>query len=289
MISIVVSPAVRPLRIRSALSLSRYRQFIILVAVVALLALAAFLALRRGIGAFHEPLDAPHLLALGVGLAAGCHGLRLLIFVRSSPSFSWPAFLSIAPSLIAWLASISLTIPGSGWLGTLGLWIPLLTVEMFFWRGDGLLLARAALRSSDERPSERAPAGEFSAGDTGRGRDEPESNDTPLPADVLQRITRFRTAVGQECARGHVRAEFAVQQRCASVYVALCPPLPGLPEVAVEQCEGPSVEIQCAQVYSHGVRFDLRRATDFAQSATVVIEFLAGTITACSSTERGPG
>ena len=55
------------------------------------------------------------------------------------------------------------------------------------------------------------------------------------PEQVLQQLTRFRTADGKDAIRGTLVAEFAVGERQTTLYVGFCPPFELLPQVEAER------------------------------------------------------
>jgi hypothetical protein len=101
--------------------------------------------------------------------------------------------------------------------------------------------------------------------------------DTTPPPEVLQQLTRSRAADGTEELFGWLRTPLAAGQRTASVHVAFCPPLDAMPEVEVEQIDGPEARIKMAQVLPYGARFDLKLASPADAAATVVLQFMART------------
>jgi hypothetical protein len=97
------------------------------------------------------------------------------------------------------------------------------------------------------------------------------------PEGVLQQLTRSRAADGIEEISGWLRTCFAAGQRTASVHVAFCPPLAAVPELAVEQIDGPEARIKTAQVLPYGARVDLKLAAASGEPASVLLQFSART------------
>ncbi len=97
------------------------------------------------------------------------------------------------------------------------------------------------------------------------------------PDGVLQQLTRSRAAGGAEEISGWLRTSFAAGQRTASVHVAFCPPLAAVPELAVEQIDGPEARIKTAQVLPYGARVDLKLAAASGEPASVLLQFSART------------
>ena len=97
------------------------------------------------------------------------------------------------------------------------------------------------------------------------------------PEGVVQQLTRSRAADGTEEISGWLRTSFAAGQRTASVHVAFCPPLAAVPELAVEQIDGPEARIKTAQVLPYGARVDLKLAAASEEPASVLLQFSART------------
>ena len=97
-----------------------------------------------------------------------------------------------------------------------------------------------------------------------------------MPAEeVTQQLIRSRAADGTEVLSGWLRTFFAAGQRTGSVHVAICPPLDAVPEVAVEQIDGPEARIKTAQVLPYGVRLDLKLAAAAGEPTGVLLQFSA--------------
>ena len=99
--------------------------------------------------------------------------------------------------------------------------------------------------------------------------------DGPPPDEVVQQLTRIRTADETEELRGWLRVPFAAGQRTASVHVAFCPPLSVTPQLAVEQIDGPDARLKTAQLLPYGARIDLKLAAASAEAGAVLLEFVA--------------
>ena len=78
-----------------------------------------------------------------------------------------------------------------------------------------------------------------------------------LAANVTQSIVRTRDD-DAEAISGTLRADFQTGERTVYTHIAFCPPLAGLPQIEVEQTDGPDATIKVAQILSHGARFDVR-------------------------------
>jgi hypothetical protein len=76
--------------------------------------------------------------------------------------------------------------------------------------------------------------------------------------EALQTMTR-RSEEGLEVVEGVIRVEFADLQREASVHLAFCPPLPGRPNVDLEDLDAHGWDLKIAAAYPFGLRLTIRR------------------------------
>src|SRR6185369_15601770 len=72
------------------------------------------------------------------------------------------------------------------------------------------------------------------------------------PEQVLQQLTRFRTAEGKDAIRGTLAAEFEAGERQTTVYVGFCPPFELLPQVEANVKDDSAAEVKLAQVLHNG-------------------------------------
>ncbi len=91
----------------------------------------------------------------------------------------------------------------------------------------------------------------------------------------MQQLTRTRAADGSERLSGWLRAPFLAGQRTASVHVAFCPPFAAVPELSVEQVDGPPARVKTAQLLPQGARLDLKLASAAEEPHDVALEFSA--------------
>jgi len=103
----------------------------------------------------------------------------------------------------------------------------------------------------------------------------PPAGQIPVDGEVLEQLTRCRSADGAELVTGYLAARFERGQRTESVHVAFCPPLPRVPEVRIEQLEGPTARIKIGQLQTFGVRVDLKLAETAAEPQRVLLRFSA--------------
>ena len=240
-----------------------------------LLLAALVLCWRRVNGELDRPLALPFLTivaaSVAAAVAAGRMAWRYQLRRRRAAGADWivPAILSAA--VLAWGASVSL--PGTAQSGLLLLWGILAVEELWAWRP-----------TTWRRPRFGASAG----GATKRGiRVDPPRAAVPHPfpvaassghpptGDVLQQLTRCRTAGGGEVISGWIRVPLAVGQRSANVHVAFCPLFNRTPKASVEQIEGPVARIKTGQLFPWGARFDLKLSSPTEGPETVLLQFSA--------------
>lgn len=75
---------------------------------------------------------------------------------------------------------------------------------------------------------------------------------------VIQQLTRRRTAEGQELISGVLRVEFGARQKTERADVAFCPPLSQPPTVDIHQIDGPDARILPTQLLTVGARFEVK-------------------------------
>jgi hypothetical protein len=110
-----------------------------------------------------------------------------------------------------------------------------------------------------------------------KNNSDPLMTQDPPAAEVLQQMTRTKAADGAEELAGWLRMPFAPGQRTGSVHVAFCPPLPALPELSVEQIDGPEARVKTAQLLPYGVRLDLKLIAAAEETTSVLLQFSART------------
>jgi len=92
---------------------------------------------------------------------------------------------------------------------------------------------------------------------------------------IVQRLTRSRTADGCETIRGTLIAEFAPSERTAVIHVAFCPPFERLPSIECEAVDGPACDVKLAQVLHQGTRLEARLSHASTAAERVTIEIVA--------------
>ncbi|MEN6459671.1 MAG: hypothetical protein ABFC63_12160 [Thermoguttaceae bacterium] len=243
-----------------------------------LIAAAGFVFWRHAAGALRHPLNPAALLVTAAGVAVFAAGIRRLL--GRSPS-RWPDRLIAAVVSLAVLElTVGLCVPGVPAVCFVAVCAIVAVEEAWAWWGQlGRYVGGTAGRPSctgagpvDDRLNDRRPHGEMEEAAAGPA-------DNPVqeaPSErVVQQLTRSQAADGTEEVSGWLRASFVAGQRTASVHVGFCPPLGSVPEVSVEQVEGPETRIKAAQVLAYGARLDLKLAAVCDEPADVLLEFSA--------------
>ena len=244
-------------------------------------AAALVVVARRLAGALQTPLEPALLLTAGTLIAATAAAIRLGWRLTSSTSFtSWSdRVVMVFTSLAAVSLTAGLCLPGTPvvWIATLACLVALEELGMLGW-----LMHRRARRSREKTPrpihvdaahaaiphakcvnAALKPSALFDA------------TEAPFPDEVTQQLTRSQAADGAEEFSGWLRMPFAAGQRTGNVHVAFCPPLSAVPELHVEQIDGPTARIKTAQVLPYGVRLDLKLAVTAEEPACVLLQFAA--------------
>jgi len=92
---------------------------------------------------------------------------------------------------------------------------------------------------------------------------------------VMQNVVRVRETDGVERVRGTLVADFACEQRHATLHVGFCPPLESAPAVEVELVDGPDAAVKVTQAFAHGAAFELRLVEPAEDACRVTLEFSA--------------
>ena len=248
-----------------------------------LVSIAAILGWRRAAGAMAVPLDMAGLLLAALLVAACAAGVRLAWlaapggsqFGSQRATSRVNVVLAALVTLVVLAIGLLVSLPGTTLAGGLVFWIALAAEELCTWRlvvGRRLSIlsatavGRIANPSSQEadlpdelaiRPTETSP----SAGVPGE--------------EVLQQLTRSRTADGGELLSGWLRVDLAAGQRTANLHVAFCPPFARAPRISVQQVDGPETRVKTVQTLPYGVRFDLKVADEEPEASTLLLQFAA--------------
>jgi hypothetical protein len=234
-----------------------------------LIAAAIMVLWRRLAGALTHALEPGALLATGISTAAVAAAIHVVWSHRVAKRWTtWPAWATMAiTSLAAAALVMGLWLPGTSLVSILAVVAILMFEEVVGWVWHvrrNVVLGGADIRvcpPSQERRESLSRRGEPADG--------------PPPEEVVQQLTRTRTADETEELRGWLRVPFAAGQRTASVHLAFCPPLAAVPELAVEQIDGPEARLKTAQLLPYGARIDLKLAASSASAGTVLLEFVA--------------
>ncbi len=248
-------------------------------------AAALLIVARRLAGALETPLDPGILLPLGILLAASAAAIRLAWFLPKDSEAAPRLDLAImtATSLSAVALCAGLCVPGTSALAMTAIGALLAVEETWAW-GHRLRHRREPIAPILKTPRVvRLDPAHASSPRVDRSAAvarptlmlEPEVAE-PLE-DVSQQLTRSRAADGIEQLSGWLRLAFSADQRTGSLHVAFCPPFESMPELEVEQIDGPEVRIKTAQLLTYGARLDLKLIAPLEEPASVLLQFSART------------
>ena len=246
---------------------------------------AVLLVVRRCSGGLTQPIATLPLLLVALVLAGLAAAWRLWFCRDAAGGRRSVLMFTLVPAVVLLLFAGSISLPGTSPGGLLLLWAILvgeevLTLWLFYGHRAGGMLRydRAAVGQTQRGQLPVAPATEVVVEAPDRRQSVSGSawaNVDGLPDGIWQQITQARDDDGHDAFYGRLRAEFAARQRSTSLHVAFCPPLDTVPQVFVEQIEGPEVTIKSAQILPYGVRFDVKRMALGEGRETVIIEFHA--------------
>ena len=234
-------------------------RWIALASVAIALAVATFLVARRLAGALTMPLPVlPLITTASVALAwvwaariaasRSMHGDSNL-----SPRVEWVITWWL-PSIALMLLAVACSYPGErivDWV----IWLPVIGAS--WWLPRRWWHAAPASRRLAAANTHAASA------QSSHGAEQ-----------VLQQLTRIRTADGSEIVCGTLTAEFAPGERTVTLHAAFCPPFERLPHVEAE-VDDVAATIKIAQVLHNGVRFDVRLAKPATVRHDVCVELSA--------------
>jgi hypothetical protein len=205
-------------------------------------ALSLFLFVRRATGAFSAPLAAPQLVATAIVMCLWALVVRELTAKRAT--YFWVSLCTILLVAIACSFPVARAVDWLVWLPAIGC----------------VAILPLATRMQPPRSVQR--------------RFTP-SNADANPEQVLQQLTRFRTADGKGAIRGTIVAEFLVGERQTTAYVGFCPPFELLPAVEANVNDDLEAEIKLVQVLHNGAQLDVRLSEPAEEAVAVSIEFFA--------------
>ena len=216
---------------------------------VALL-IGVFLLWRRAVGAIATPLPPAQLAVTAVALLLWAYLAQALVEWRLG--LRWAISLPLATIL---LFAVACSYPGQRLVDWI-VWVP--TATAFLLAGIArYAIGHARVHTDDARLSS-----------TGRG-EKPD-------AELMQQLTRYRTASGQDVVRGKLTASFAVGERTATLYAAFCPPFERLPAVEAEVVEDEfAATAKLVQVLHNGIQLEVRLARPSPDGHRLAVEFFA--------------
>jgi hypothetical protein len=213
-------------------------------------ALVLFLLARRLLGALSEPLPPTTLLVTAIAATSWVVASRLAI--GSIASSETPIVSRLVdwclPVLLVTLA-VACSYPGRRLVDWL-VWLSAIAVA--WW-----------VAQMQTAPARRGVAAKV------RVAAQPSFSENEQ---VLQQLTRARTAEGLEVVSGTLLAEFAPGERTVTLHAAFCPPFERLPQVEVEATDA---TVKLVQVLHNGVRLDVRRAMPALEPCRVSVELRA--------------
>jgi hypothetical protein len=214
------------------------------------LAIGIFLAIRRAIGATTSPLPPTTLVATAAALTAWAIAIGLVRRAgANTETRSGAIFTRWLPAITIVVFAVACSYPSVRLIDWLVWSMAIVIATCIRW----LPLARKRVNK----------------------RSSPASSLAPARHQMLQQLTRFRTAEGNELIHGSLIAEFAPGQRNATLYVAFCPPFERLPAVEVEVVDDPFATVNLAQLLHNGAQLDVRLPRPADQNQRIAVEIAA--------------
>lgn len=231
-------------------------------------ALAAFLLLRRLIGALDRPLGAPVVIIAALVAELGAFTLRTLLphtkfnATSTARTTRLQPLLAALPTVCAICVLAALTLPGTPAWGMAFAWPVLIVGEAAHW----LPVFRPSLFCLRSVRTTAVPATHPAA------TEEPE-----IPSGLVQQITRVRET-NRESLHALVRAEIPRGDQLAVVHLSFCPPLDSRPELTAHALDADNADVRITQAETFGARLEIRSPRAEAAARQVLIEVL-GSIT----------
>jgi hypothetical protein len=257
----------------------------VLSAIALMLMMGAGLLARRLGGAFIQPLDEVSLVATALLLAIGSLCIRILwnTLLREWSGAAELWFVFVVPSLAVLCFAFAVSLPDVSTRGFWAFWAILAIAEAtgmwLVWR-----CVATSQRESREEPGPQTTTGE-AAPSTRHPLDDPDRRlrfDAPhqpsplaLPRNVSQQLTRASDEQGVDVLFGVLRGTFAPDQRAIRLHVSFCPPFETMPDISIEQTDGPEVRITVGQIQTFGARIEARLTSVFQESQDVLLEIFA--------------
>jgi hypothetical protein len=228
-------------------------------AALGLLLLAALVVVwRRLAGALTSASNPVILVLTGIWIAGAAVAARHARRFPTTPTRKDLLF-SGALSLAVLALAAALSLPGQG-AGALGLfWLVLLGEETWGWMGWFRRVRPA--RGVQRKDQRSAPC-------------EPQLAPT-AESTVLQQLELRQSPDGKQELSGWVRMPVVAGQRTGNIHIAFCPPFGSIPQVEIEQVEGPPARIKPARVLAYGARFEVKLAATSDSPGSVKMRFSA--------------
>jgi hypothetical protein len=227
---------------------------LVLVSIGIVLAIGAFLFLRRLSGAFSAPLPTAPLVISATILSAWAIAIQVL-----ASRWLGSVEATIAPIAIVLLFAVACSFPGYRLVDWL-VWTAAVLVIVGFTGGSRS--ARWQRRRTLREPGPLGlPANEEPPCESHKER-------------TIQRITRTRTG-GRDTIQAELVAEFSRGARQASLFVAFCPPFERMPEVEASVADDTDATVKLAQVLHNGAQLEVRLPEPAEDAFNVCVEFVA--------------
>lgn len=216
-------------------------------AVVLLAAIAGVFLVRRLSGAFAEPLGGLQLLGATVALILA---VSLIQFTAGHDRIA-----RIIPIIAAAVGLVSLTVPGTApW--SVGLsWFLLVTAQSV------PLLVRFKQSRIKRPPAARPPTAH-------------DPDEETISEQLVQQVTRERTATGGESLHALIRVTCLPGDRMAVVHLAFCPPLGATPQLMAHVLDDSGAEAKITLAETYGTRIEVRLAHPAVEGETVLLEMV---------------
>jgi hypothetical protein len=213
--------------------------------IVFALSIGVFLLIRRMTGSLTGPLPMPQLVATAAGLCVWA------MLVYSLANLKQVVGLLLCVLL---LFAIGCSYPATRFVDWL-IWLPAIAIVAGLPFADQLKPQVKRSRSVESR--------------------QPVSDEVEHPEQVLQQLTRVRTAEGKDAVRGTVIAEFAPGERQTSLYVGFCPPFEMQPQVELNVTGDFEADVKLAQILHNGAQLDVRLSEPAEETLAITVEFFA--------------
>ena len=252
-------------------------KYLVGVTSILLVVIALGMLIRRVSGAFVQPLHFLPLFFTALTLAAYGAAVRYYVGRQLCRSLGWWKQIAIwCPMIVFVLIAVSISLPGTSWIGFATLWFILGFEELVSITVTCLPFCKTIFGSAEslahrvQSENPQALQGEVlndsSTSAVGNSR---------IPENVSHQLTYTHDVTGDEVVYGQVRAKFAPGERNTSVHLAFCPPFGHVPHISVQQIDGPASAVKPSQVLPYGLKLDLKLNKTTQHPESIVIEFHA--------------